>query len=81
MENKGIVMYGTTWCPDCARAKRIFAARGVEYQWTNIDEEPDKAELVMRLNNGKRIVPTIIFPDGSRLSEPSNAELEAKLKA
>lgn len=77
MENKGIAMYGTTWCPDCARAKRIFADRGVEYQWTNIDEEPDKAELVMRLNNGKRIVPTIIFPDGSRLSEPSQCRVRS----
>ena len=81
MQDTDIVMYGTTWCPDCTRAKRIFADRGIEYRWINIDDEPDKAELVMRLNHGKRIVPTIVFPDGSTLAEPSNPELEKKLKA
>ncbi len=81
MQNTEIVMYGTTWCPDCTRAKRVFADRGINYLWINIDDEPDKAELVMRLNNGKRIVPTIIFPNGSMFAEPSNPELEKKLKA
>ncbi len=61
MENK-IIMYGTTWCPDCTRAKSFFSARGIEYDWINIDEDHSAAEFVIHLNSGKRIVPTIIFP-------------------
>ncbi len=79
MEKK-IIMYGTTWCPDCTRAKSFFAARGIEYDWINIDEDRGAAELVIHLNSGKRIVPTIIFPDGSILAEPSNADLREKLQ-
>ena len=80
MQNK-IVMYGTTWCTDCTRAKSFFAARGIEYEWINIDEDHGAAELVIQLNSGKRIVPTIIFPDGSILAEPSNTELAKKMEA
>ncbi len=74
-----IVMYATAWCGDCRRAKRMFNALGVPYTEIDIDREPAAAETVMRLNSGNRSVPTIIFPDGSRLVEPSNAALEAKL--
>lgn len=79
MAQANIIMYGTTWCPDCTRAKRFLEARGVPYQWINIDSHTEGAELVSRLNRGKRIVPTIIFPDGSILAEPSNAQLAEKL--
>jgi len=74
-----IVMFTTAWCGDCRRAKRIFDALGVPYAEINIDREPAAADTVMRLNHGNRSVPTIVFPDGSRLVEPSNAALEAKL--
>lgn len=74
-----IIMYGATWCPDCTRSKRLLDRHRVAYRWINIDEEPDAADLVMRLNLGKRIVPTIVFPDGSLLAEPSDAQLASKL--
>jgi len=74
-----IVMFTTAWCGDCRRAKRIFDALGVPYAEIDIDREPAAAQTVMRLNHGNRSVPTIVFPDGSRLVEPSNAALEAKL--
>jgi mycoredoxin len=74
-----IVMYSTAWCGDCRRAKRLFDALGVPFAEIDIDREPAAAETVIRLNHGNRSVPTIVFPDGSRLVEPSSAALEAKL--
>jgi mycoredoxin len=76
-----IVMYSTRWCGDCRRAKRLFDALGVPFTEINIDEDRAAAARVMRLNDGMRSVPTILFPDGSVLVEPSNAALEAKLAA
>jgi mycoredoxin len=76
-----IVMYSTRWCGDCRRAKRLFDALGVPVIEINIDEDRIAAARVVRLNDGMRSVPTILFPDGSVLVEPSNAALEAKLAA
>lgn len=74
-----IVVYGTTWCPDCVRAKRVLDQHKVAYQWIDITADPDAAEYVSQVNRGLRSVPTIVFPDGSILVEPSNAELANKL--
>ena len=74
-----IVMYGTTWCSDCKRAKDFFGTHGVQYHWVDIEKDAEALALVKRINEGKRIVPTILFPDGSTLVEPSNAELAEKL--
>jgi mycoredoxin len=74
-----IKMYGTKWCPDCARAKRVFDKLKVVYEWHNIEEEPEAAAYVEKVNGGFKSVPTIVFPDGSVLVEPSNQELEKKL--
>jgi thioredoxin reductase (NADPH) len=74
-----IVMYGAPWCGDCKRAKKFLGEQRVHYEWVDVDENPQAAELVEKLNDGKRIVPTIVFDDGSILVEPSNAELAAKL--
>ncbi|MFI5272015.1 MAG: glutaredoxin family protein [Ktedonobacterales bacterium] len=76
-----IVMYSTTWCGDCRRAKRVFAELGVPFQEIDIERDPAAAARVVQLNGGARSVPTIVFPDGSVLVEPSNAKLEAKLAA
>lgn len=79
-QEPSIVMYTTPWCGDCRRAKRVFDAVGVEYIEVNIERNPRAAEQVQRMNGGMRSVPTILFPDGSRLIEPSTATLEAKLQ-
>ena len=76
---KVIEVYGTEWCGDCKRAKKVLDERDVDYNWTDIDKEPKLMEYVKQLNNGKRIVPTIVFPDGSILVEPSNVQLIEKL--
>lgn len=74
-----IVMYSTPWCGDCRRAKRVFQMFSVPYAEIDIDEHPSAAQTVEALNGGRRSVPTIVFPDGAILVEPSNAELQAKL--
>ena len=75
-----IILYGTSWCPDCRRARRLLDQAGVSYLDIDIEQDPRAAQLVEKLNRGFRSVPTIIFPDGSTLVEPSNAQLSAKLR-
>jgi mycoredoxin len=74
-----IVVYGTAWCPDCSRAKRVLDRHGRIYQWIDIEKDATAADYVVKVNGGNRSVPTILFPDGSILVEPSNSELEQKL--
>lgn len=74
-----IVMYGTTWCSDCTRAKRFFEKHEVDYKWVNIDQETEFVDYVLSVNDGMRIVPTIVFGDGSILAEPSDRDLALKL--
>ena len=77
--SKSIVVYSTTWCPDCKRAKKFFGEQRVPYVNIDIEEDGPALEFVQEVNGGMRIVPTIVFPDGDILVEPSNAELAAKL--
>tara|TARA_Y100000588_G_scaffold139430_1_gene153271 strand:- start:301 stop:573 length:273 start_codon:yes stop_codon:yes gene_type:complete len=74
-----IKVYGTTWCGDCTRAKQFMDENGVSYNWTDVDEETQYQDYIKGLNNGQMRVPTIIFPDGSILVEPSNEELAEKI--
>jgi mycoredoxin len=72
-------MYGTSWCPDCRRAQRVLEQAGAAYTYVNIEQDAQAAAYVIQVNAGNQSVPTIVFPDGSILVEPSNAELRAKL--
>ncbi|MGZ8571192.1 MAG: FAD-dependent oxidoreductase, partial [Actinomycetota bacterium] len=74
-----IELYGASWCPDCRRAKRFLADQRIHYLWHDIDGRDDLQQLVEDRNDGKRIIPTVVFPDGSHLSEPTNEELAEKL--
>lgn len=56
-----VTVYCTSWCCDCRRAKKFLHERGIPFREINIDESPDAAELVVRVNNGRRKVPTIEF--------------------
>lgn len=58
MEKAQITLYCTSWCGDCRRAKQFLKERGVEYHEVNIDEVPEAEELVLRVNNNRRKVPT-----------------------
>ncbi len=74
-----ITVYGAPWCPDCRRAKKFLAEHRVAYDWVDIDLDPDGLSYVERVQNGGRTIPTVRFPDGSHLYEPSNDELARKL--
>ena len=73
-----IQVYGTNWCGDCFLAKRFLDEQGIPYNWIDIGKDKEAREFVQRVNNGMHSVPTIVFPDGSILVEPSARELAKK---
>jgi thioredoxin reductase (NADPH) len=79
MSHTNLTVYGATWCSDCKRAKKFLGEQRVHYNWVDVEQDTEGLALVERANNGKRIIPTIVFDDGGMLVEPSNAELAAKL--
>ncbi len=79
MSHTQLTVYGAPWCGDCKRAKKFLGEQRVHYDWVDVEQDADGLALVERVNNGKRIIPTIVFEDESILVEPSNAELAAKL--
>jgi mycoredoxin len=76
-----LTMYTTDWCGFCTRLKHGLEREGIDYDEINIERVPDAAELVMQVNGGNRTVPTVVFPDGSALTNPSVREVKAKLAA
>ncbi len=73
-----IVMYVTDSCADCVRVKRFFEARDIPHVRVGLEGDEQATEFVIQVNRGFRSVPTIVFPDGSVLVEPSWEELNAK---
>jgi thioredoxin reductase (NADPH) len=80
MSKANITVYGAHWCPDCRRSKQFLGEHQIPYSWVDIEEDSTAEQFVIEKNNGKRIIPTIVFADGSFLTEPTNAELAAKLE-
>jgi mycoredoxin len=74
-----IIVYSTVWCPDCKRVKKFLGEHGIQYDDIDIDRHPEAVDIVKQLNHGMRSVPTIVFPDGSILVEPSTSQLAEKL--
>jgi len=58
---KRIVIYTTTWCPDCRAAKKYLASKNLSYEEIDIEENPEAAETVKKLNDGMRKVPTLVI--------------------
>jgi mycoredoxin len=76
-----ITMYSTTWCGYCRRLKSQLERAGIGYTEVDIDQAPDAAAFVMQVNDGNQTVPTVLFPDGSAATNPSLAEVRARLAA
>ena len=70
-------MYSTSWCPDCWRAKQFLKERGIGFEEINVDEDPDAEELILRVNDGLRKVPTIEVGGRYFACSPFDAELLA----
>ncbi|MCA9962721.1 MAG: FAD-dependent oxidoreductase [Anaerolineales bacterium] len=79
MSEPTITVYGAYWCPDCRRSKQFLGEHQIAYNWVDIEQDEAGEQFVIETNGGKRIIPTIVFGDGSFLVEPSNAELAQKL--
>ncbi len=78
-ENTTIKLYGTSWCGDTRRARAVFDQNKINYTWIDIDQDLEARKFVEQTNSGFRSVPTIVFPDGSILVEPSESKLRIKL--
>jgi mycoredoxin len=72
-------MYSTTWCGYCVRLKRQLDRVGIQYREVNIEQDEAAAEYVMKVNGGNRTVPTVVFPDGSALTNPTAEEVRRNL--
>lgn len=80
-EKAPVVMYTTAWCPDCWRAKQVMNSMQVKYQEIDITNDEEATELVIRLNNGNQSVPTLVFADGTVMTEPPTHLLMQKLQS
>lgn len=74
-----LTMYSTTWCAFCRRLKSQLAADGIEITEINIEEDPAAADFVMSVNGGFQTVPTLLFSDGTALTNPSLAAVKQRL--
>jgi mycoredoxin len=76
-----VTMYSTVWCGYCRRLKSQMEREGIAYIEVDIENDPAAAELVMSVNGGNQTVPTVVFPDGSAMSNPSLAQVRERLAA
>jgi mycoredoxin len=76
-----LTIYSTVWCGYCRRLKSQMEREGIPFREVDIEDVPGAADLVMSVNGGMQTVPTLVFPDGSALTNPSLAEVKAQLAA
>ena len=75
-----LTMYTTPWCAFCKRLKRQLSADGIEIAEVDIEQDAAAADYVMSVNGGFQTVPTVIFPDGIVLTNPSAATVKDRLR-
>ncbi|MFD1660542.1 mycoredoxin [Streptomyces caeni] len=76
-----VTMYSTSWCGYCRRLKSQMDREGIVYDEINIERDPASAAFVEEANGGNQTVPTVLFPDGSTLTNPSLAQVKRKIGA
>jgi len=76
-----VTMYGADWCGDCRRSKRFMEENNVVFDYIDVEADPSAADKVVEINGGAKSIPVIVFSDGTHLTEPSDNDLKAKLKA
>ena len=76
-----LTMYTTTWCGYCSRLKAMLKREGIAYTEVDIEAHPDAADIVAKVNDGNLTVPTMLFADGSALTNPSVSQVQAKVTA
>ncbi|MFO6453009.1 MULTISPECIES: mycoredoxin [unclassified Aeromicrobium] len=81
MSDASFVLYSTPWCGYCHRLKSQLQREGIEFTEVDIEQDPDSALIVEQANGGNQTVPTLVFPDGTALTNPSVAQVKAQLGA
>ncbi|MFC3997215.1 mycoredoxin [Nocardiopsis sediminis] len=76
-----ITMYSTPWCGFCKRLKSQLGREGITIDEIDIEQNPEAAEYVMRVNGGNQTVPTVVFPDGTAMTNPSLTQVKEKIAA
>ena len=76
-----MTIYSTPWCGYCHRLMKQLDREGVSYAMVDIEADPGAADYVMSVNGGNQTVPTVVFPDGSALTNPSLSQVKDKLAA
>ncbi len=76
-----VVLYGAEWCGDCRRSKRFLDSNTDEYTYIDVEADESASDKVIAINGGVRSIPVILFEDGTHLTEPSDADLKAKLES
>ncbi|TRZ54905.1 MAG: mycoredoxin [Streptomycetaceae bacterium] len=74
-------MYSTTWCGYCTRLKNQLAELNITFNEINIEEVPGTAEIVETVNGGNRTVPTLVYSDGTAMTNPSAKQVAEKLES
>ena len=74
-----VTMYSTPWCGYCLRLKTQMQREGIGYVEVDIEQDPEAATFVMNVNGGDQTVPTVVFPDGSAVTNPSLNEVKRRL--
>ena len=75
-----VTMYSTTWCGYCSRLKSQMQREGISFEVVDIEQQPEAAELVERVNGGNQTVPTLVYSDGTAHTNPSLAQVKQKLE-
>jgi len=76
-----MTIYSTQWCGYCHRLMKQLDREGVGYEVVDIEDDPQAAEYVMSVNGGNQTVPTVVFGDGTALTNPSLAQVKERLSA
>ena len=79
MSESDLVMYSTVWCGYCKRLNTALKASGIAFTEVDIEHDPAAADYVMKVNGGNQTVPTVEFADGTAMTNPSIADIKAKL--
>lgn len=74
-----ITMFGAEWCGDCRRTKKQLDELGVAYQYVDLMADPEAADVAREIS-GRTNIPVVVYPDATHHVEPSNSDVEAKLR-
>ena len=79
VKEPAMTVYGASWCPHCKRVKKFLSAHRVRYKFVDVDADPAAIERVKELQDGRQIIPTVVYPDGTFEVNPSDEALARRI--